>query len=215
MLDKVRRLLETNHGKAGFFGIVTRHYPPMSREHCIIERAYDTAEAAFSDEVRESNGDAYFEHPRCVTLIVMEYMRVRDVDVIVAALLHDLPEHKRKEWPFERLVIEFNQRIAELVWWVTKPPLEDFGGDKEARDRFYHNNLSRAPREAIIVKLADRLHNLLTTWGLHEAKQRRKVRETQDFYHPLAERWILLIHEIEAALSEIMLSWKESAGGCA
>jgi (p)ppGpp synthase/HD superfamily hydrolase len=59
-----------------------------------------------------------------------------------------------------------------------------------------------------MIKLSDRLHNLITPWGVDEDKQRRKVRETQDFYLSLAEKEVILIHEIEQVLIEIMNSWK-------
>jgi len=206
MLDRIRTLLTTNTDRTTFFALVRRHFPYGSRDYLLIEDAYDTAKDAFRALQREG-GDRYFEHLRAVALIVMEHMRVRDADVIAAALLHDLVEDI-EGWTQERVALKFSPTISELVWWVTKPSVVDYGGDKEARNRIYHENLRRAPRNAIIIKLADRLHNLLTLWDTIDEKQRRKVRETQDFYLPLAEHHILLIHEVEDALREVMGAWK-------
>jgi GTP pyrophosphokinase len=137
-------------------------------------------------------------------------MRVRDANIIAAALLHDIVEDIQN-WSQDRVTTEFNQAVGELVWWVSKPSLTLFKGDKEARNRMYHQNLTRAPRAALLIKLADRLHNLLTMWGCDEEKQRRKVVETQDFYLPLAEKEFALIHELEAAINELTASWNESS----
>ena len=115
------------------------------------------------------------------------------------------------EWTQERVALKFNPKVARLVWWVTKPPVSEYDGDKEARNRAYHLKLGRARREPIIIKLADRLHNNLTMWGVDETKQRRKVRETQDFYLPLAERHTILIHETEDVIEEIMTSWNNAS----
>lgn len=206
MLDRIRTLLHTNTTRETFFLLVKRHFPYGSRDYLLVEDAYDTAKDAFRHEQREG-GDRYFEHLRAVALIVMEHMRVRDAKVIAAALLHDIVEDI-EGWTQARIALKFTPEISELVWWVTKPAVAVYDGDKEARNRAYHENLRRAPRNAIIIKLADRLHNLLTLWDTDDEKQRRKVRETQDFYLPLAEQHILLIHEIEDALREVMGSWK-------
>ncbi len=208
MLDRIRQLIKAHPDRATFFKLVGRHFPGGSDEYDLIVRAYETAKRAFENDVREGTGERYFEHLRAVALIIMVYMRVRDANIIVAALLHDIIEDKPATWSQERVALNFNQNVAQLVWWVTKPSVSDYDGDKESRNRAYHHNLGRAPREALIIKLADRFHNLITLWGVDEEKQRRKVRETQDFYHPLAEREILLIYEIEAALNEIMAGWK-------
>jgi len=140
-----------------------------------------------------------------VALIVLVYLRIRDPKIIAAALLHDIIEDI-DNWTYDRLVLEFGIDVANLVWWVTKPPVTDFEGDKNARNRFFHHRLNGAPREVCIIKLADRLHNLITLWGTDPAKQSRKIQETQDFYLPIAEKHIILIHEIEDALSEVIKS---------
>lgn len=207
MLDRIRMIYEGRKDRTSFFNIVERYFPKGGADYVLIERAYSTAKDAFRSEVRE-DGERYFEHLRAVALILMVYMRVRDANVIVAGLLHDIVEDI-KHWSQERLAMEFNQDVGELVWWVSKPPVEKFGDNKEARNRAYHQNLRRAPRRSILIKLADRLHNLLTLWGCDEEKQRRKVVETQDFYLPIAEDEFVLIHELEAAINELVTAWKQ------
>jgi (p)ppGpp synthase/HD superfamily hydrolase len=206
MLDSVRLLLTIRTDRKSFFQLVDQRFPRESAEYQLIERAYSTAKDAFRSQHREG-GERYFEHLRAVALILMVHMRVRDANIIAAALLHDIVEDI-EGWSQDRVAVEFNRQVAQLVWWVTKPDVQEHDGDKEARNRAYHQNLNLAPREALMIKLSDRLHNLITLWDVDAEKQRRKVRETQDFYLSLAEKEIILIHEIEQALIEIMNSWK-------
>ncbi|MCR4286066.1 MAG: HD domain-containing protein [Candidatus Kaiserbacteria bacterium] len=202
MLERIRGFLTKHPDRAAFFRIIGRYFPRFSPEYLLIEKAYKTAKDAFRSEVREG-GERYFEHLRAVALILILYLRVRDANVIAAALLHDIVEDI-EFWNQERIALEFNPAVAQLVFLVTKDDVVLYDGDKEARNREYHRKLATASREAIIIKLADRLHNIITLWVTSEDKQRRKVRETQDFYLPLAETHIILIHELEAALEEVM-----------
>lgn len=206
MLERLRKLINEHKDRAAFFKLVGRLFPQGSDEYLLIERAYTTAKDAFRPHQREG-GERYFEHLRCVALIVAVHLRVKDANVIAAALLHDIIEDI-PGWSHDRVAVEFNRTVAQLVWWVTKPSVELYGGDKAARNRAYHQNLMRAPRVALVVKLADRIHNLLTLWDVDEEKQRRKILETQDFYLPLAEKEILLIHEMEVAIAETMNGWQ-------
>ncbi|MEK7462068.1 MAG: HD domain-containing protein [Patescibacteria group bacterium] len=205
MLDRIRKIYGGRENRASFFNIVSRYFAKGSADYILIERAYSTAKDAFRQESRD-DGERYFEHLRAVALILMVYMRVMDANVIAAGLLHDIVEDI-EHWSQERLATEFNHDIGELVWWVSKPSLDKFLGNKAARNRAYHKNLRRAPRRAILIKLADRLHNLLTLWNCEEEKQRRKVDETQHFYVPIAEDEFVLIHELEAAINELEASW--------
>ncbi len=206
MLERIRKIFTDKPDRTAFFGVIERYFPKGSNDYLLIENAYNTAKDAFRDELREG-GERYFEHLRCVALILMVYLRVRDANVIAAALLHDIVEDI-KHWSQERVATHFNQIVGELVWWVSKPPVANFDGDKEARNRAFHQNLSRASRGALLIKLADRLHNLLTLWDVPVDKQRRKISETQDYYLPIAEKETILIHEIEAAMAEVTASWK-------
>lgn len=203
MLGRIRTIIKGHPDRTAFFNIIGRLFPVASSEYRLIEKAYTTAKIAFRDKYRET-GERYFEHLRAVALIVMLYLRVTNVYVIVAAILHDIIEDVPTEWNETRIAKEFGEQVAAYVFWVTKPPVADFKNDKSVRDREYHFRLARAPREALIIKLADRIHNLLTLWGSSEVKRMRKIRETQDFYLPLAIKEIVLIQEIEAVLEELL-----------
>lgn len=200
-LELVRAILAEHKDRAAFMRMVARYYPPDDSGYRKIAKAYEVAKAAFRGETREG-GERFFEHLRCVALIVMVHLRIRDADTIVAALLHDIVEDI-ESWTHERVRAEFGENVARYVWYVTKPSIEEFDGRKRARDRRYRGNLMHAPREAIIIKLADRLHNLLTQWDTSEEKRRRKIQETEYFYLLLAGQKGILIHELEAILSEL------------
>lgn len=201
MPHRIRKYIEDYPDKKSFFGIIGIIFPEYSPEYKLIKDAYYAAKAAFKDDYREE-GVRYFEHLRAVALILLLYLRVKDANIIASALLHDILEDKREEWTQERLAKEFNPEIATLVFWVSKETPEVFGGEKEKRDRAYHQKLNAAPREAILIKLADRLHNVITLWAKSKDDQMRKIRETQDFYLPLAEKHIVLIHLLESAIDE-------------
>ena len=77
--------------RESFFRRIALLFPVSDFRYKIIERAYDTAKDAFCNEVRDGN-ERYFEHLRGVTLILIEHLRVRDHELIVSALLHDIAE---------------------------------------------------------------------------------------------------------------------------
>ena len=187
----------TAENKEAFFERIAEIFPPTDSRYQLVERAYDTAKEAFRDILRDE-GVRYFEHLRATALIAVVYLRVRDADVISALLLHDIVEDI-KSWTHERVAREFNQRVSELVWWVTKPADGRYPS-KEDGERKYHRSLRDAPRMAILIKLCDRLHNLLTIWSQDPQRIGRKVIETHEVMLPLAETHQLLIHELEDVL---------------
>lgn len=198
---KLGFLLSKAENKKTFFERIAEIFPPTDERYQLIERAYETAKAAFHN-VQRDEGVRYFEHLRATALILIVYLRVRDADLIAAMLLHDIVEDIGG-WTNLRIAEEFNPKIASYVYWVTKPPLGKKYRTKEEVDRKYHRMLTSAPREAIILKVADRLHNLITMWNQGKVRMRRKVSETRDFILPLAEKHQLLIHEIEDVLRVI------------
>lgn len=198
--DKFAFLNSPTESRKGFFDRIAEIFPASDPRYLLIERAYDTAEEAFRGTLRDGGG-RYFEHLRATALIAIVYLRVRDPEVIAALLLHDIKEDI-ENWTYERLAREFNQYICDLVWWVTKPELARFATKKEM-ERKYHRNLRDAPRMAVLIKLCDRLHNLMTIWAQDPERIARKVDETHDFIMPLAEMHQLLIHELEAVLGII------------
>jgi GTP pyrophosphokinase len=189
-----------------FFARIAEIFPTSDERYKLIEKAYEAAKSMFRFR-RRDDGDRYFEHLRAAALIGIIHLRIRDANIISALLLHDGPEDI-PSCTIERLAQQFNPDIADLVWWVTKPKIGKQYRTKEDVDRKYHRKLRDAPRRAIMVKMCDRLHNLITLWSQDIGKIRRKVGETRDFILPLAEQHQLLIHEIEDVLALVERRYK-------
>lgn len=189
--------LQAVENRESFFKRVNYFFPKYSHQYKLIERAYNINKDAFREEFRDE-GIRYFEHLRAVALIQMDYLRIKDPVIIAAGLSHDLVED-RAEWTEERVAKVLGEQVAELVGWVTKLPSEQFES-KEQRNIIYHEKLFYAPREAVLIKLPDRVHNLSTLESCSLEKQKRKVEETKLYYLPLAEKEIILIHELEALI---------------
>lgn len=200
--DKLASSLDKAVTKEAFFARIGEIWPIYSKKYRMVERAYDAMERDFA-HVKRDNGDLYFEHLRASALIAIVYMRVRSANVICAILLHDSVEDLPKKWSFERIAAEFNRKIANLVYYVTKPVKNGNHETNADVDRRYHRRLQKAPRKAICIKLADRLHNIITIWGQDAERIRRKVSETKDFILPLAEKYHMLVHEFEDVLDVV------------
>lgn len=186
-----------SENRESFFKRIARLFPTLSQQYQAILRAYDAAEEAFKDDVREE-GVQYFEHLRGVALILL-YLRVSDHELIIAALLHDILEDHPELWPLERIRREFGEQVALLVEYLTKPSESEYA-TKEERDHVYHCRFCIAPREFFLIKLADRLHNILTLAACSPEKRRRKIEETWRYYMPFAEEHFILYYELEEAL---------------
>lgn len=182
-----------------FFKSLAGYFPQSDPRYIMIQRAYQVAEDAFRTKKRDG-GEDYFGHLRAVALILVVHLRRRDHFLIVAALLHDIVEDYFPVWTIDRIRLEFGPEVALLVDWLTKAPVEQFKGSKEERDHAYHSRFRNAPREFFFIKLADRLHNLITLGACTEEKCRRKVEETERYYLPYAEEHLILLHELEEAL---------------
>lgn len=197
--------VDGSEDKDTFFARVEEHFFPRSSQYKKIEKAYETAKNAFRNKKRDT-GERYFEHLRSVALIIMCHLQIYDVDLICAALLHDIVEDCKEEWTMERLQSEFGERVAMLVEQVTNPDENDFGS-KEAMLEYLHHRQENMCRDAAIIKLADRFHNMFTLWQpVRLEKIERKLRETKEHYlkklarkHQillLELRWIIELHEL-------------------
>ena len=113
------RFLKEAENRETFFRRIALIFPTLDPRYRLIERAYNDAKEAFRGIQRES-GERYFEHIRAVALIVVDYLRVRDADLIVAALLHDIVED-RDDWTIARVQDEYGERVALLVEYLSKP----------------------------------------------------------------------------------------------
>ncbi len=149
----------------------------------LLQRGYDTAEERHHGQLRKS-GDPYITHPLAVATILAELGM--DTTTLVAALLHDTVEDTG--WTVAEVADEFGTEVAHLVDGVTKLDKVKFGEAAEAETiRKMIVAMARDPR-VLVIKLADRLHNMRTLRFLPPAKQERKARETLEVLAPLAHR---------------------------
>jgi GTP pyrophosphokinase len=190
--------LSAAENRESFFRRIALFYPKSDPRYIDIERAYNTAKDAFRGIDREG-GERYFEHIRAVALILIDYLRVKDHHLIIAALLHDIVEDI-PSWNVDRVRVEFGDYVAYLVDYMTKPSKDEYP-DKEEREFVYHFRFKSAPREFFLLKLSDRLHNLLTLGYCTPEKISRKLRETEDHYIHYAETHFILYHELIEAIA--------------
>ncbi|MCW2870658.1 bifunctional (p)ppGpp synthetase/guanosine-3',5'-bis(diphosphate) 3'-pyrophosphohydrolase [Actinacidiphila oryziradicis] len=148
-----------------------------------IERAYQVAERWHRGQKRKS-GDPYITHPLAVTTILAELGM--DPATLMAGLLHDTVEDT--EYGLEALRRDFGDQVALLVDGVTKLDKVKFGEAAQAETvRKMVVAMAKDPR-VLVIKLADRLHNMRTMRFLKREKQEKKARETLEIYAPLAHR---------------------------
>ncbi len=200
MLAKME-FLKAAENRETFFKRISYFFPKLDYRYKAIEKAYNSAKDAFRGTFRDDGETRYFEHIRAVTLIIIDYVRVKDYEVIVAALLHDIVEDV-PSWTIDRVRAEFGDRVALLVDYMTKQPKEAYSS-KEERDLAYHSRFCFAPREFFLIKLPDRLHNMLTLWNCTDEKKKRKIEETKRYYLPYAEEHFILYHELLEAIEAL------------
>ncbi len=148
-----------------------------------LQQGYETAERFHRGQLRKS-GDPYITHPLAVATILAELGM--DTTTLVAALLHDTVEDTG--YTLEQLKIDFGGEVAHLVDGVTKLDKVKFGAAAEAETiRKMVVAMARDPR-VLVIKLADRLHNMRTLRFLPREKQERKAREVLEVLGPLAHR---------------------------
>ncbi|MFE0047078.1 RelA/SpoT family protein [Streptomyces albireticuli] len=148
-----------------------------------IERAYQVAERWHRGQKRKS-GDPYITHPLAVTTILAELGM--DPATLMAGLLHDTVEDT--EYGLDTLRRDFGDQVALLVDGVTKLDRVQFGEAAQAETvRKMVVAMAKDPR-VLVIKLADRLHNMRTMRYLKREKQEKKARETLEIYAPLAHR---------------------------
>jgi GTP diphosphokinase / guanosine-3',5'-bis(diphosphate) 3'-diphosphatase len=148
-----------------------------------IEHAYQVAERWHRGQKRKS-GDPYITHPLAVTTILAELGM--DPATLMAGLLHDTVEDT--EYGLDTLRRDFGEQVALLVDGVTKLDKVKFGEAAQAETvRKMVVAMAKDPR-VLVIKLADRLHNMRTMRYLKRAKQEQKARETLEIFAPLAHR---------------------------
>jgi GTP pyrophosphokinase len=159
-----------------------RHYHPRS-DTAVITKAYETARLLHADQRRRS-GEPYITHPLAVATILADLGMTSAT--LAAALLHDTVEDTT--YSLASLEADFGSEIAALVDGVTKLDNVKYGESSAAETvRKMIVAMARDIR-VLVIKLADRLHNMRTIRWLPENKQRKKAKETLEIYAPLAHR---------------------------
>ncbi|QWF24778.1 RelA/SpoT family protein [Nocardioides sp. LMS-CY] len=168
VLEPLFRAVRANHPKADL---------------ALLERAYVTAEKLHGTQTRKS-GDPYITHPLAVTTILADIGMTEPT--LAAALLHDTVEDT--PYTLEQVRQDFGDEIARLVDGVTKLDKVKYGDSAQAETiRKMIVAMSRDIR-VLVIKLADRLHNMRTLRYVRQETQERVARETLDIYAPLAHR---------------------------
>ena len=168
----------------------------------LIGRAFDVACQLHSGQMRKS-GEPYMIHPIAVTIILAQLGM--DSEVIVSGLLHDVVEDT--EYTREMLVEDFGEDVALLVDGVTKLGSIKFDSKEEAQAENLRKMFLAMSKDirVLIIKLADRLHNMRTAQFWSPEKQKEKARETLEIYAPLATR--LGIYTVKFELEDIALRY--------
>lgn len=181
-----------------------RAYRP-STDLSLVEKAYHIADEAHKGQKRKS-GEPYIMHPLCVAIILAELEM--DKETIIAGILHDVVEDTA--CTLDELTAVFGNEIALLVDGVTKLTQLNYSKDKVELQAENLRKMFLAMAKdirVILIKLADRLHNLRTLQYQKPEKQIEKARETMDIYSPLASR--LGISKIKVELDDISLRYLE------
>ncbi len=181
-----------------------RKYHP-SDEISMVEKAYKLAYEFHKDQKRKS-GEPYIIHPLCVAIILADLEL--DKETIVSGILHDVVEDTTMT--LDEVEKEFNAEVALLVDGVTKLTQISWSMDKvEIQAENLRKMFLAMAKDirVILIKLADRLHNMRTLQYMKPEKQKEKARETMDIYSPIAHR--LGISKIKVELDDLSLKYLE------
>ncbi|MGI6655988.1 MAG: HD domain-containing protein [Desulfobulbus sp.] len=184
---------------------VMRGFLGEGAETDVFWRALDFALTAHQDQWRRS-GDPYIMHPCSVARILAEELDIRNGEILAAALLHDTVEDV-EEVTTEILADKFGSGVAAIVEGCTK--VTHYTGDQQSFKKLVHRKIfsgAAARLEVMIVKLADRLHNLRTLTSMPKRKRQKIADETLAIYAPMAT--ILGVYAIKRELYNLALIYK-------
>lgn len=172
-----------------------------------IMRAYELADSAHSGQMR-SSGDKYITHPIAVASILLDYCM--DTDTICAALLHDVVEDT--EVTLDELKKKFGEDVAVMVDGVTKIGLVPLNSKEEQQAENIRKILMAMSKDirVIIIKLADRLHNMRTLYARPPHKQLKTSLETMNYYAPIAHR--LGMSDVKEEMEDIAIHYLDPYG---
>ncbi len=176
--------------------------------YLLVEKAWHFAQKAHEGQVRKS-GEPYFIHP-CFVASILTHLMI-DPPTIAAGLLHDTVEDC-EGITLDTLRSEFGEEVAELVDGVTKLNKLDFADREEAQAESVRKMILAMSRDirVVLIKLADRLHNMYTLRYQSPDRQVAIARETLDIYAPLAHR--LGVYAIKQDLEDLSLKYIDPDG---
>lgn len=184
-------------------GRIRKYHP--STDISMIEKAYNIARQAHGDQARKS-GEPYIIHPLWVGIILADLEM--DKETIAAGILHDVVEDTSMS--SDEVAREFSSEVALLVDGVTKLGQLSYSSDKlEVQAENLRKMFLAMAKDirVIIIKLADRLHNMRTLQFMRPEKQKEKAKETMDIYAPIAQR--LGISKIKTELDDLALRYSQ------
>ncbi|VAY88560.1 bifunctional (p)ppGpp synthetase II and guanosine-3',5'-bis pyrophosphate 3'-pyrophosphohydrolase [mine drainage metagenome] len=176
--------------------VATTYLRPSDLE--LLEQAFHLAACAHKGQFRKS-GEPYLIHPLSVAVILAEWHL--DPQALCAALLHDTVEDTGTT--AQEIMEQFGHSVSELVEGVSKLDRLEFQTEQQAQAENFRKMLLAMARDVrvILIKLADRLHNMRTLGAMKSDKQRRIARETLDIYGPIANR--LGLHKLYQELEDL------------
>ena len=187
-------------------GRIQKYHPDDDMD--LVSRAYAYAEKAHANQVRKS-GDPYFSHPCAVAVILTDLML--DATTIAAGLLHDCVEDV-EGCTLDDVRAMFGEEVALLVDGVTKLSQLNFANREEAQAETLRKMFLAMAKDirVVLIKLADRLHNMRTLKYQKPERQVPIARETLDIYAPLAHR--LGVYTIKWELEDLSLRYLDPEG---